>query len=88
MITELKNLSKGQHFRFKEVNGQKTNDKRVYEFLKVVRGWWLLFGKPNDQKKYRDLWQYTMKDQVKVEVLYQQGDLFNSKIYPLKSKEK
>lgn len=76
MITELKNLKKGQHFHIKEVNGQKTKDTKTYEYIKVSCGWWLVFGKPKDKKKYRDLWQYTMKDQVKVEVLTKQGELF------------
>jgi hypothetical protein len=88
MITDLKNLSKGQHFRFKEVNGQKTNEKRVYKFVKIALKHYLVFVKAKDNKKYPDIFQYTMKDQIKVEVLPQQGGLFKSKIYPLKSKIK
>ena len=81
MIIELRNLKRGQRFKFKEINGKVVTDQTVYEYIKVACGWWIVFGKPNNKKKYRDLWQWTMNDQIKVEVIPEQGQLFNTNIY-------
>jgi hypothetical protein len=89
MTTDLNKLSKNQQFRIREINGRKVNDKYIWEFLKpALGGNWLTFGLVNDKKKYRDIYYFTSKDTIKVEIIPQQSDLFKSSIYPLKSKIK
>jgi hypothetical protein len=78
IITDLHKLSKNQQFRVREINGRKVNDKRVWEFLKpALRGEWLTFGLVKDKKKYRDIYYFTARDTIKVEIIPQQSDLFS-----------